>query len=85
MPLAGSSIYYAVGPGQSLENVIETATATGLNSGIIVELYIGVGTLVNDSGAVGGATSRRVNKAEVIQCLEIIKEQIVRDTSGNLA
>jgi hypothetical protein len=85
MPLAGSSIYYAVGPGQALENVIETATATGLNSNIIVELYVGVGTLVTDSGAVGGATSRRVTKAEVIQCLQILEEQIVRDTSGNLA
>jgi hypothetical protein len=85
MPLSGSSIYFAVGPGQSLENVIETATATGLNSNVIVELYIANGTLVNDSGSPGGATSRRVLKSEVIQCLEILKEQITRDTSGNLS
>jgi len=84
MPLAGSSIYYAVGPGQQLENVIETATATGLNSNIIVELYIANGTLVNDSGAYGGATSRRVLKSEVLQCIEMIREQITRDASGNL-
>jgi hypothetical protein len=84
MPLAGSTIYYAVGPGQSLENVIETATATGINSGIIVELYVSVGTLVTDAGAYGTQTSRQVRKAEVLQCLEIIKEQITRDTSGNL-
>ena len=85
MPLAGSTIYYAVGPGQQLENVIETATATGLNSNVIVELYVGVGNSVTDSGAVGGATSRRVTKAEVIQCLQILEEQIIRDTSGNLS
>jgi len=85
MPLAGSTIYYAVGPGQSLENVIETATATGINSGIVVELYVGVGTLVTDSGSPGGATSRRVSKFEVLQCLEILKEQITRDTSGNMS
>lgn len=85
MPLAGSTIYYAVGPGQALENVVETATASGINSGIIVELYIATGTLVNDSGAPGGATARRVSKAEVIQALDILTEQIVRDTSGNLS
>lgn len=85
MPLSGSTIYYAVGPGQSLENVIETVTATGLNSGIIVELYIGNGTLVTDGGSPGGATSRRVLKSEVLQCLELLKEQITRDTSGNLS
>lgn len=85
MPLAGSSIYYAVGPGQSLENVIETATATGLNSNVVVELYVGVGTAVTDSGAPGGATARRVAKSEVLQCLEVLREQIVRDTSGNLS
>lgn len=85
MPLAGSTIYYAVNPGQSLENVIETATATGLNSGIIVELYVGVGSALTDIGAVGGATTRRINKDEVLRCLEIIREQIVRDTSGNMS
>jgi len=85
MPLAGSSIYYAVGPGQSLENVIESKAATGMNSNVIVELYVATGTLVTDSGAPGGATSRGVSKAEVLQCLEILREQIVRDTSGVLS
>lgn len=84
MPLAGSSIYYAVGPGQSLENVVETATATGLNSNVIVEVYVGTGTLVNDAGAPGIQTSRKIAKDEVLRCLEIIMEQVVRDTSGNL-
>lgn len=83
--VAGSSIYYAVGPGLALENVVETAMATGVQSNYIVELYVGVGTLVTDSGAYGGATSRRVTKAEVLQCLEILKEQITRDSSGNMA
>lgn len=85
MPLAGSSLYYAVGPGQALENVIETAVATGMNSNVVVELYIANGTLVTDSGAPGGATSRRVRKEEVLECLSIIRQQIVRDTSGNLS
>lgn len=85
MPLAGSSLYYAVGPGQALENVVEARTSTGLNSSVIVELYVSIGTNVNDAGSPGGATTRIVGKAEVIQCLEILKEQIVRDTSGNLA
>lgn len=76
--------WYAINPGQSLENVTESV-GNG-NSSALVELNINLSaTGVNDSGAPGGATSRVIRKEEVLQCLEILREQIVRDTSGVLS
>jgi hypothetical protein len=76
--------WYAINPGQSLENVSE-AIGNG-NSSAIVELNINLSTTgITDLGASPTTTSRIVTKAEVLQCLEMIKEQIVRDTSGVLS
>lgn len=82
MSLSGSTYWYASGPGQSLENVLE-GYASAQNSSQLVELYINQGvSQVTDAGAPGTATSRAVNKNEVLLCLELLREQIVRDTSG---
>ena len=82
MALSGSTFWYGSGPGQSLENVLE-GFASASNSSQLVELYINQGAAsVTDAGAPGGATSRQINKNEVLLCLELLKEQIVRDTSG---
>lgn len=76
--------WYAINPGGSLETVVE-AVGNG-NSSALVELNINLSTTgVTDSGASPTTTSRIITKAEVIQCLEMLKEQIVRDTSGVLS
>lgn len=73
--------WYAINPGQSLENVTESI-GNG-NSSALVELNINLSTTgVTDSGPSSG--SRTITKTEVLQCIEILKEQIVRDTSGVL-
>ena len=82
MAVTGSTYWYASGPNTQLENVLEGFGSIS-NSSLLVELYIANSlTAVTDSGASVTTTSRMITKAEVLICLEMIKEQIVRDTSG---
>ena len=82
MAITGSTFYYGIGPSQQLENVVE-GYGSAPNSSFLVELFIAAQyNAVTDSGAPGVATSRAINKSEVILALELLTEQIIRDTSG---